>query len=239
MAIVFIAGHGRMVVSGPPKTVPARITVKWAVKPGFGSSPHVSRNMIVGRNNLFSTTAAANTPYQEHWLMPDGGDNMTLKARDLKKALDGTNGYPQLPGPASQYWLLQPRLRNTVPLSAILTYLAETIPGQEAIEVRWTCCRSPIGKMSEKKMTIHAPYTDYKESAVSSPNVIADPSAPHDFDEGMSSEKFVVFKYTGAKGTVTLAQASDPGPLVNVGTWPGIDGVANANSFVLSSGLPK
>ncbi len=147
MALVFIAGHGRMVMGDPDITVPDKISVAWAVPAKCSSNPRISRNMIAGRNGGVTDVANSGQKYNEHWLVPDGPENMVLKARDLVNALAGKQGYEgtRVLPPAS-YWLLQPRANNAVTLSAILKFLLEKIPGREHIDVMWTCCRSPIGQ---------------------------------------------------------------------------------------------
>src|SRR5262245_27259035 len=231
MVIVFIAGHGRMVMGVKDKTVPDRITVKWAVPERFGSSPHVSRNMLVGRNNVFSEIAGPKAKYNEHWLMPDGCDNMTLKAKDMRKAVANmTEGWPQLPHPAENYWLLQPRGLNAVPLSAILDCLKTAIPGTEPIEVRWTCCRSPVGQTGSHKMEIHDPWTTYVPVSVDKPHLIEEPGGPGDFVTIQGEDKDVIERFKiehtcTIKGTVTLVQVSKKDEMNNPETWPGTLGV--------------
>lgn len=213
---VFIAGHGRMVLGTPTETMPAGISVGWAVPATYASCPQVSRNMIAGRNGVLSDVANPGDRYNEHWLVPDGPENMILKAKDLRNALDGKPGYEGSRNMKPKtYWLLQPRANNAVKLSAILTYLRTKIPAPTQIDVFWTCCRSPIGQPGLFRSSITAPFDAYtKVAKTSTGEVILDPLS--------SKEGFQVNKHNCADGTVTLVRASDSSRMLNFDTWVGL-----------------
>jgi hypothetical protein len=173
--------------------------------------------MIKGKNHLFSDTVPPLGSYQEHYLVPDGGEIMIQKADSLKT---GTTGNPpSLPGPTGDYWLLQPKNKNAGPLSSILEFLEKEFAG--SITVCWTCCRSPIGQPGMYK-TMWDP---------NSPNVysrkLTDKAAykleGHDKPVNRPEADYEV-KHTLAAGTVSLYCANDPGLTLET-SWPGINGV--------------
>lgn len=233
MATVFIAGHGRMVMGDPTETVPDRVTIGWAVPAKYASCPQVSRNMIAGRNTLLSETKAAGERYNEHWLVPDGAENMIMKAKDLVTAVaaGGT-----LAGPAASYWLFQPRGKNAVALSGILRHLRNAIPGHEAIEVRWTCCRSPIGQKGVDKAKISRPWTQYvlttetDDTKVLALEPIADPVNDGGLDARAGERDWQSYKFWDSPGVATLVQASETAKMTLWDTWPGINGVLPGTS---------
>lgn len=237
---VFIAGHGRMVLGDPEKTVPARVSVGWAVPEKHARRPQVSRNMIAGRNGLLTDVANSGERYNEHWLVPDGAENMILKAKDLVNALDGKVGYEgSRVLPAGNYWLLQPRGSNAVTLSAILGYLVRTIPGTDHIDVMGTCCRSPIGQKGLWTAAIRRPWDAYTLSWRTNADVIGDPM--------QNGEGFKINRHIEADGVVTLVQASDKAAMLNRNTWVGLETAAAPGgvlaegklTFVTDQKLPK
>jgi hypothetical protein len=197
--------------------------MKWAVEAGLGSTAHTSRNMIKGINTLCSDIKNGFEAYNEHWLMPDGGDIMTMKARDLADATGVSgNQQPTLTGPASQYWLLQPRESNKITLSAILQYLAfKKFPNQD-FEVCWTCCRSPIGLPPTQKMAYQPATNTYKKQAVDEKESGYTVSDPREGRGEGSWDKTI--RHIVADGTITLMCATDQG-LRLAASWPGINGV--------------
>jgi hypothetical protein len=219
-----------MVTGAPTKTVPERISVGWAVPAGFASSGTVSRNMIAGRNALLSEVANAGERYNEHWLVPDGAEVMCRKARDLCNALKGMKGNlgydSTLNLPSKNYWLLQPKGKNAVTLSAILAYLLVKIPGPEHIDVMWTCCRSPIGGVSDMIVEIHSPFTAY-EFKRKEGTKIAEPK--------QAGQGWTINKHHCAEGTVTLVQGSKWSTLKNAETWPGMPSTSS-NTGILKNG---
>lgn len=228
MAGVFIAGHGRMVLGDQTEAVPARVSMGWAVPANHASRPQVSRNMIAGRNGLLTDVANSGERYNQHWLVPDGAENMILKAKDLVNALDGMAGYEGTRVlPAGTYWLLQPRGDNAVTLSAILDYLVRIIPGTDHIDVMWTCCRSPIGLKGLWSAGIRRPWEAYTLSTRTDGDVIGDPM--------QNGEGFRINRHIEAEGVVTLVQASDKAKMLNRNTWVGLS-TAAAPGGVLKKG---
>jgi hypothetical protein len=198
MAGVFIAGHGRMVMGDSTETVPDQVSMGWAVPAQCASTPRVSRNMIAGRNGLI------------------------LKANDLVHALGGKAGYEGSRNMnAANYWLLQPRGQNAVTLSAILDYLTrkilgnDDIPGNDHIDVMWTCCRSPIGLKGLWSAAIRSPWEAYVLKSRQKDDIIRDPAE--------SDEKFTINRHIVADGVVTLVQASDTSAMLNPNTWVGLE----------------
>jgi len=234
MATVYIAGHGRMVMGDPTQKVPERVSIGWAVPAKHSSRPQVSRNMIAGRNKLLSDTAKAGDSYNQHWLVPDGSENMILKAKDLVTACQ--NGMQART--AGSCYLLQPRHNNAVTLSAILEYLRKKIPG-ENIEVLWTCCRSPIGEPGTWTASIKSPFTQYVlAQSTKTKEAILDPEVEA-ADIKKDKEIEAALRFDCAEGTVTLMKASDNAMTV-WGTWPGIHGVYKGGmDFVLGQKLPE
>jgi len=223
---VFIAGHGRMVRGAATETVPDKMSMGWAVPAGNASCGLVSRNMIAGRNGVLTDVANAGERYNQHWLVPDGPENMIIKAKDLVNSMGGKKkGYEGSHVlPASTYWLLQPRANNAVTLSAILAYLRKVIPGTDQIDVMWTCCRSPIGTRGLWRSEIHSPFEAYTTVGTSSTEDVSDPET--------NGEGFKLNKHTCADGTVTLVQASDTSKMLNWGTWIGLKtGIAPAGEL--------
>lgn len=204
-----------MVQGDPTETVPQRVSIGWAVPAKHASRPQVSRNMIAGRNGVLTDVANSGERYNQHWLVPDGAENMILKARDLVNALDGKAGYEgsrnMAPG---TYWLLQPRANNAVTLSAILDYLARTIPGNDHIDVMWTCCRSPVGLKGLWSAGIRRPWDAYVLSTRGDADVIGDPM--------QGGEGFKLNRHIEADGVVTLVQASNKAEMLNRNTWVGL-----------------
>jgi hypothetical protein len=224
MALVLIAGHGRMVMGEPDITVPDRISIGWAVPAKCSSNPRVSRNMIAGLNGGLSDVANRGQKYNEHWLVPDGPENMVLKAKDLVNALAGVEGYEGTRClPAATYWLLQPRANNAVTLSAIIKYLLVKIPGQDQIDVVWTCCRSPIGQPGLWSARVDLATETYSVQTKTSAEKIGDPLEMADFGDG-SKEGFKINRFTAADGAVTLVNASDTEEMLNRATWVGFRG---------------
>jgi hypothetical protein len=222
MAGVFIAGHGRMVMGDSTETVPDQVSMGWAVPAQCASTPRVSRNMIAGRNGLLTDVANSGERYNQHWLVPDGAENMILKANDLVHALGGKAGYEGSRNMnAANYWLLQPRGQNAVTLSAILDYLTrkilgnDDIPGNDHIDVMWTCCRSPIGLKGLWSAAIRSPWEAYVLKSRQKDDIIRDPAE--------SDEKFTINRHIVADGVVTLVQASDTSAMLNPNTWVGLE----------------
>jgi len=226
MVTVFIAGHGRMDVGAPcPMVVPERMTLRFAVPASFGSSSSVSNSMLKGINHLFSETVPAFGSYQEHYLVPDGGEIMLQKADSL---LEGTKANPRLPGPASEYWLLQPRNRNAVPLSSILDYLKKKF-ATGAITVCWTCCRSPIGQFGLLKTTYDPGTNSYRSSFTDKFGRLL-PEWDKPVKNPEAEDEYEV-KHILAAGVVTLICAAEESTMKNEATWPGKNGVGKRRSF--------
>jgi len=238
MALVFIAGHGRMVMGEPDQTVPGRVTVAWAVPAECSSNPRISRNAIAGMISNLSDVAKTGEKYNEHWLVPDGPENMVLKAKDLVNALAGTDGYKGSRSlPASTYWLLQPRANNAVKLSAILNYLLVKIPGDDHIDVIWTCCRSPIGQPGLWSAEIDLSTETYTVKKKLKGDTVSDPLKPHDFKDNRSTEGYISHnKHNFAEGTVTLVNGSDTATMLSRATWVGYRGGKNPEAQVLPEG---
>jgi hypothetical protein len=241
MATVFVAGHGRMVMGEPTQTVPPRVTIRWAVPERYASRPQVSRNMIAGRNAYVAEAKAAGERYNEHWLVPDGAENMVMKAKDLVTALTEPRTQPR---PAESCWLLQPRDKNAVTLSGIVAYLLtrEGIPAEEPIEILWTCCRSPIGELGRWTTEMHRPWTELilKERAgsISTLEPILDPESTDPLRRTETDWK--ANRFITAEGVVSLVRASDTSAMTNWASWPGINGTYDGRmEFVVNQKLPE
>ena len=218
------------------------MTVRWAVAERRGSSATVSRYMIAGVNTLYSTMATAGQNYLEHYLTPDGGELMVRKAMDLKKALIGNP--PTLHGNANSYWLLQPRDRNSVPLSAVLAYLRQKF-GNEQVDVWWTCCRSPIGDRTMERTNYDKAANQYRivpssnatdSKKISAPLAIPPtpdqaPSMPTKEEESHGILSLGPIQHTNCTGGVISLWAGNDNALTLAGSWPGIGGVFNGTSF--------
>ncbi len=133
---VFIAGHGRMKPNGRDITIPADVTLYWAVNERYNSTGTISYAALDGSFNQWSETKTAGEKYKEHYLCPDDPIVMCAKGQ---RFINGNHG--------PEYWLLQPRLDFITSLSAILTFLRRRIDGP--LHVYWTCCRSPINEQSQ------------------------------------------------------------------------------------------
>ncbi|MDT7953175.1 MAG: hypothetical protein RQ966_16860, partial [Acetobacteraceae bacterium] len=146
---------------------------------------------------------------------------------------------------ADTYWLLQPRSKNAVKLSAILAYLLVKIPGPGQIDVMWTCCRSPIGHKGLWSANIHRPWDKYEittktEAAVA--DIISAPgegkrtSEDKDFDEATWA-----VKHNCADGTVNLVNASNTSAMLNYASWPGFKGILTTGrmDFLMERKLPE
>jgi hypothetical protein len=136
--------------------------------------------------------------------------------------------------PPGGNYLLQPRLKFTVTLSSILLFLKRHVPG--ALEVYWTCCRSPIKQPSYMtRLYENGLIRDEPGGG----NVIADPGAIHsspkisgkrvdlllskrDFRSAYTESPVVVNDIDGA---VTLKCLTDDGFTMQ-STWPGVDEAA-------------
>lgn len=136
MAKVFIAGHGRMMLSGN-QAVPAGVTLHWAVPPRYNGSGGLSTAFLSGRYTTWAGQTGPGEPYYEHYLCPDLATIMARKAAAMQEG----HWLPQ-----GDHYLLQPRLKFSVTLSSILLFLKRKVPGP--LDVYWTCCRSPIKQPS-------------------------------------------------------------------------------------------
>lgn len=141
MKHVFLAGHGRSRDGNVTCSTPPGVTINWAVPFGFGSTNGLSRALL---SNSYATwlPAAEETGngFREHYLCPDIGFVMEMKARSF-----GNGNWV----PSGDHYLLQPRGDSAIPLSLIIEHLQASL--NSAITLYWTCCRSVIGKPSAKK----------------------------------------------------------------------------------------
>ena len=159
MTKVFIAGHGRMSSSGAV-AVPTGVTVTWAVPPRYNGSGGLSRALLSKAYEGWAGTTGAGSPYYEHFLCPDLAGIMVTKGEALASAdWDGASTY-----------LLQPRLKFTVTLTSIITYLKKKLG--TPLEIYWTCCRSPVGLPSYRiRLYSEGRVTDEPAEG----NLVADP----------------------------------------------------------------
>jgi hypothetical protein len=217
MTKVFIAGHGRMSLSGPI-TVPAGVTLHWAVPPRYNGSGGLSRALLSKAYQTWAGSNAAGSPYYEHFLCPDLAGIMVTKGEALKAGdWDNNNTY-----------LLQPRLNFTVTLSSIILHLKRKFG--TPLEIYWTCCRSPVAQPSYRiRFYDHGRVTDQTAEG----NVVADPGTifgaitkpgkkplnrveAFDFPTGKTAVCI-----TNIDGGVTMLGKSDPAVSVQL-SWPGV-----------------
>lgn len=217
MTKVFIAGHGRMSLSGA-MAVPAGVTLHWAVPPRYNGSGGLSRALLSKTYQTWAGSNAAGSPYYEHFLCPDLAAIMVTKGEALQAGdWDRNNTY-----------LLQPRLQFTVKLSSIIPYLKRKFG--TPLDICWTCCRSPVAQPSYRiRFYDQGRVTDEPAEGklVDDPGAIFGPITKpgkrplnrreaFDFPTGKTAVCI-----TDIEGGVTMLCKSDPATAVQL-SWPGV-----------------
>lgn len=193
MPKIFIAGHGRVEPNNNTiQVVPHGVTLHWSVPIFHNSTVGLSRAILSREYSTWQETKHAGEPYLEHYLCPDLSMVMAMKG----EAFSSGDWF------GSRSYLLQPRLKFTTRLSSILIFLKQKI--QEPIDVYWTCCRSPIGKLSRGSV-------EYKNSIAS--------VVPSDGGVVAAVGPQVINKRID-EGVVTIKRKDSPGLRLSF-SWPG------------------
>jgi hypothetical protein len=217
MTKVFIAGHGRMSLSGA-MAVPAGVTLHWAVPPRYNGSGGLSRAFLSKTYETWAGSNAEGSPYYEHFLCPDLAGIMVTKGEALQAA----------DWPNDSTYLLQPRLKFTVKLSSIISFLKRKLG--TPLDIYWTCCRSPVSQPSYRiRFYEQGRVTDEPAEG----NIVADPGeifGPVTKPGKKPVNRREAFEFPTGKtavcitdiaGGVTMLPKSDPAVSVQL-SWPGV-----------------
>jgi hypothetical protein len=210
--IAYLAGHGRMQLNKPSKTVPQGVTIRWAVAAGYQGTIGVTRACLGGAAVVYSETRIAGEPYCEHYLCPDSPSSMALRGGAYKDSAARTANRR-----TADMLVVQPKNNYVVKLSEVIACLQARANGQP-LEVIWTVCRSPVGQqaLGVAKWGNGAINLTPGQRGAANPK-----AAPGEVYMNLDGRNAQVINSVG--GCITVVDGTNYGSMDKNVTWPGIE----------------